>query len=562
MNLLRRLFLIYCLLIVSVVSAVAARTQYNVRFYDRWNKLPSDVLMKKGTYYVVRPEYKDSALVCFSVVANRYYNPDNHKTTLFQVASAMNNLGYLYFMFYFDYAKSYEYLTNALDLANRKNFMELLPFIYVNLGNLSCTSAALKAAPMLMSPVDYYIKGFDSALQTQQWNILMVCYANLLNQVQVKGMTKSAQRVIRQFKQLRVPPTTDLRLYLINFTQGIEAGLRGDNATALACYERAANKVDTKKTPERYRMVALSAITGCQLKMGRMADVIKSANEMLVEAKEYNLHDFEVDIYRYLSEVYKQMGDGAKAQHYDYLYLRSKEDFVNQSQLTNVKQQSFIRQLKSVNERVKEEARQRQRMGIALLLAVGIALVIAGILVVILRKNKRLREYNRQQYQLMQDYIAEIDKNREQKQRLTKTTEASESSKQPVVTDKYGSNRLDDNQLLAMQEKIEAVMNDTEEICSEQFSLSRLSELVGESSWAVSQAINACYKRNFNQLLAEYRVREVCRRLTDLEHYGNLTVEAVGASVGFRSRSSFFNTFKRVTGMKPGEYKKESMREG
>jgi AraC-like DNA-binding protein len=88
------------------------------------------------------------------------------------------------------------------------------------------------------------------------------------------------------------------------------------------------------------------------------------------------------------------------------------------------------------------------------------------------------------------------------------------------------------------------------------FHLARLATLADSNYKHVSQVINEVYQKNFNTLLNEYRIKEVCRRLNDFSNYGNLTIEAVGMSVGFRSRSNFESTFKQNVGMSPSEYRK------
>ncbi len=59
---------------------------------------------------------------------------------------------------------------------------------------------------------------------------------------------------------------------------------------------------------------------------------------------------------------------------------------------------------------------------------------------------------------------------------------------------------------------------------------------------------------NFSMLLAKARVREACLRLGNPEEYGNLTIEAIAQSVGFRSRNSLITAFKKFTGLTPSEY--------
>jgi len=76
----------------------------------------------------------------------------------------------------------------------------------------------------------------------------------------------------------------------------------------------------------------------------------------------------------------------------------------------------------------------------------------------------------------------------------------------------------------------------------------------------VSRVINEVRGCNFNALLSEYRIKEACRRLNDMAHYGNQTIEAIANGVGFRSRSHFSTNFKRLTGLTPTEYQRQARR--
>lgn len=61
---------------------------------------------------------------------------------------------------------------------------------------------------------------------------------------------------------------------------------------------------------------------------------------------------------------------------------------------------------------------------------------------------------------------------------------------------------------------------------------------------------------NIASLLNEKRIKVACQRLMDTDKYGNLTIEAVIADLGFKSRSTFSKTFKRITGLTPGEFQR------
>ena len=125
---------------------------------------------------------------------------------------------------------------------------------------------------------------------------------------------------------------------------------------------------------------------------------------------------------------------------------------------------------------------------------------------------------------------------------------------------KYQNSTLDEDDKVVITERIFKLFEDSEEYLATDFNMNKLAELVGSNYKNVSQVINENFKKNFNTLLNEYRINEACRRLLDLTHYGNYTIEAIGESVGFGSRSTFMTTFKKITGLTPSEFQRQARR--
>jgi len=166
--------------------------------------------------------------------------------------------------------------------------------------------------------------------------------------------------------------------------------------------------------------------------------------------------------------------------------------------------------------------------------------VIGTLLRYLHHKNKRLEEDRRRMYQQIQESI-----NMEQ------------------TIQKYRKSTLDDTSKDDLAERIVQTMQQhTNEICDENFNRETLAQLVGTSANNVSQVLSERLDKNFSQLLNEYRIREACRRFSDQQHYGNLTIEAVAASVGIKSRSTFVANFKKYTGLTPSEYVREARKKG
>jgi AraC-like DNA-binding protein len=86
-------------------------------------------------------------------------------------------------------------------------------------------------------------------------------------------------------------------------------------------------------------------------------------------------------------------------------------------------------------------------------------------------------------------------------------------------------------------------------------SLNVLAEKINIPYYQLSRLINQNYKQNFNDFINAMRVAEAKKKLLD-SNYNRLTIEAIGQSVGFNSKSSFYIAFKKYAHCSPKEYMK------
>ena len=84
--------------------------------------------------------------------------------------------------------------------------------------------------------------------------------------------------------------------------------------------------------------------------------------------------------------------------------------------------------------------------------------------------------------------------------------------------------------------------------------LNSLAERLGIPAPHLSQTINQRMNQNFTDLINGYRVAEAQRRLVDpaWHHY---SIMGVAEDVGFRSKSSFNEVFKKATGTTPSDFR-------
>ena len=84
----------------------------------------------------------------------------------------------------------------------------------------------------------------------------------------------------------------------------------------------------------------------------------------------------------------------------------------------------------------------------------------------------------------------------------------------------------------------------------------QLAQKLGISSGYLSQILNSATGSNFSDYIRNYRVERVKELLLTPES-DKYSLHAIGQEAGFKSKSAFYASFKKVVGMTPLEYKKE-----
>ncbi len=85
-------------------------------------------------------------------------------------------------------------------------------------------------------------------------------------------------------------------------------------------------------------------------------------------------------------------------------------------------------------------------------------------------------------------------------------------------------------------------------------SLGDLAAALGIAARDLSQLIKSSNGGNFYQFVNGHRVAEARRLLTDPAER-RTSIEAIGLMAGFRSRSTFYDSFRRETGQTPAQYR-------
>lgn len=548
------------LFLLSASFASADNKKQGVGNYKKWAQLSSEELLKKGHYYYVKANLPDSAMLCYSIVANRYYEAKkNDKAQMQQSASAMNQIGILYTHYYFDYQKARSYLLMAQEIAEKYQFKRTLVNVFNNMCNLSMIDSSMSSTDTLYAnTLLLHRKAFKMAMDLKDWYTLIPTTFNYVRLGDDEKREKMVVSDIKDFLKLYMPDSIEGKLFLNEFCQGMLAAANKNYDKALLYYDKAYADVRDRNmvTADIYRNVILNTKCRLLIKMGRDKEAVSMLYDMIEKAKEKNIHANLYVGYLALSGYYNKVGDIKKSEKYELLSLREKDLVMNQNKLQEASKTEFLFQINKMNEEMKELSYERCIQQIVIISIAVLTLLLIYIAVMLYRRWRKTQENNRQLYQRTQDLLAADEEHRQ----LILDYEAhlKQLSEKPVDTPKYRKHPVSEEENSELLHRILYIMETSEEIFSNDFSLDRLTELVdGRTSNYVSQAINQLYHRTFNDMVNEFRIREACRRMNDPEQYGHLSYDFLAQGLGFKSYPNFVRNFKKFTGLNPSEYQKQ-----
>lgn len=120
---------------------------------------------------------------------------------------------------------------------------------------------------------------------------------------------------------------------------------------------------------------------------------------------------------------------------------------------------------------------------------------------------------------------------------------------------KYAKSGLSAQEMNQIEEKLKDVLQEEKPYLDADLSLKKLAELVGTTSNHLSQVINSKSKKNFFDFINSYRIEEL-KSLMNNPSNQKFTMLSLAFEAGFKSKSTFNASFKKLTGLTPTEYAK------
>lgn len=536
--------------VLVCVLAVVAEDVTFLNNRRQWEQLPTATLMHMGNDFMNVKNLPDSALLCFSLIANRY-NENLKGEELKQCIRAHCWIGKINVDCFANYTEGYKYLLRAQDLAEKHHYDKFLPDVFNLLGNFYWVQEEFERGDQCyMEALAYHKKSFWKTIELKEYDKLPVDFVNLIyiafDMDELMQITK--EREI--YRNLSIPDSAELKFASEAMNEGVELFTKGHLEEALITFRQALskNKTTSPSNTAPLQVMIDMFVYNTQLQLNRNEDAL-AILEHSREVLQSELPNLMPGIYKEFAKYYRRQHNQPLADKYELLWRRSVDSIAQATQANSVNTVRFLHEIDKMNEE-QQALVVKQRHDRQMLWIVGAAALVAIVLLVLLYINRRrIQENYRQLYEKNQALLAAEDA-RLQAADTEQVTEV--VPKAP----KYSHNQMDDDVMDELWLQIKRVMETSREIYDEQFTIDQLAELIGAKKNYVSQTINTKTGQAFSVLLNEYRIREACRRMNDREHYGNFSVEGIAQSVGYGSRSHFAKLFKAATGVPPSTYMK------
>ena len=135
---------------------------------------------------------------------------------------------------------------------------------------------------------------------------------------------------------------------------------------------------------------------------------------------------------------------------------------------------------------------------------------------------------------------------------LHKVTQESEKN---IATKKYANSRLEEGQKVMYMKQLIDYINKEKPYLDPDFGLQHLSRSVSISSYHISEVLNETLGKNFYDFVNSYRIEAVKTKIMDPSERHKKLI-ALAYEVGFNSKTTFNNAFKKHGGMTPSQFRK------
>ena len=543
--------MVWALLLFFLVMPLTARPSSSdgnepSRIYEKYADIPLTDIYHNGIEHLSKGDL-DKALACFSLVTS-HYRPDMSEEEKRIYAYALNNAGGIAMM-QSDYSVAFSYFMKVIDIADDS----LAYRTYNNIAGIYIYYNDYVNARK------YLNKAYDISEERHDWGPLYNTLHNLLDLDWDMDSLQKSQELIRRFRGTKISPQDAQYRFACKICDGMEDMYHRSYERSVASFRQSIAIAQGLPFISTHEVPVYMYIAKAYMQMGEYRKAAESLDSCEIKSRESHSLDMLINTYKYQAMCYEQSGETQRAREARYRYMELKDSVSSANEYGKIKDMQFLHESMKYESQLTElraEKRLRNIVTMTILSGLFLALVFLGFMI---WQNRRLSRSNKDLFNKNVALIKQEEHEQELHQQYATLLEQYKSKEHD--SGRYRSSGLTDESRQQLLQCIRDVMHDPGQFCQDDFTIDKLASLVGSNTKYVSQVINETIGKNFNTLLNEQRITEVCKRLVDTEHYGSKTNDAIAEEVGFKSRSHFIRTFKKITGLTPSQYQRMAKEE-
>lgn len=507
----------------------------------------------------MNPASRDKACLIYKIIAVRY--KDNSEDAE-AAAHANLKLWERYATDFRDVATAMDFLNTAADICETNGLQTAevdyaYAISYQGMGNHTREQELYRHA---LGFYDDAFKKIKQTGETQLYDRMIPNYLTLLYSVN-EPMTLSKPYLESYICVPLEKTSAERRQYNIELYRGM-ADLQSGRYSSAAGHFRQMRCFIRPDERKQFYLSYLNEATALQ-QAGRVREalaVLDSADSISSSADD---NEMLVSLYFTKSKYWELLGDTVNSNRYFLMYCQVRDSLLSYNQITGLRKAEFSQSMLRMGNRLSELEYKGKVQTVIIITSTLITILVLVFALIIRNRNRVLRQSNRALYEQNKEVLAAERRERSERHRFATLVEGlkrniPDSPKEPTKSEKYSSRKLTGETKDEIHDAIVNALENRPELFRSDFSLSRLSEICGSRQEYVSQVINETFGCNFNELINKYRVREACRRIDDWENYGQFTLAAIASGVGMDSATTFNKYFKKVTGLTPSQYRKNS----
>ena len=386
--------------------------------------------------------------------------------------------------------------------------------------------------------LDYYQKALRISEKIENKMYIAICYGNIAITNTSQGNDSIAlmnyQKALKIFKEIgdkefianSLMNIGDIYYQRANYFKALEYYQK-----SLKLYEEIADKLGIS-----FLYTKISAV---YFKTYFYSKALDYANKSLTIANELNILDQQEQIHQIFSDIYAATNDYEKAYKNHVLYKSLNDSILGNETAKEILKIEFEYQagILEQNNIIQKLTIEKQKNTIKYFIA-GIIIIVLLASLILFFWYKKKRAFN---------ILFKQNKQIVMQQKLLEKTKKIKTSK------------LDDNLKQQIWETITDLFYKQKIYLNSVLTVNILAEKINSNKTYISQVINEFSGEHFNNFVNLHRINDARKILSEPQN--NIQIKVLHSEVGFKSKTTFYNSFKKITGFSPTQYRNKILQQ-